>query len=859
MKAKTISFFVIFLFFNLFSFGQNWMDMMQDTSANFYVVQKAFYNSREGKMNKEFKENVQLNESEENEGGIEPFSIFKRWENFMLPRVYPDGKMDHSMDVWNAYKEYKTKYANKKLAVSANWLSLGPTAIPTNGGAGRINCIAFYPGNPSTIFIGSPTGGLWKSTDGGATWSSNTDLLPDIGISSIAINPKNPNIMYIATGDADGSDIYTIGILKSIDGGNTWNVSGLNWTMPQNKVINKIIINPYHPDTLLAAANVGVYHSFNGGSTWTISRSDNFKDMEFKLGNPDFIWAATKTDLYKSVNGGISFSKVSFTSVTTSTIERLAIAVTPSDSNYLYVLASNTTDHGFAGIWKTTDGTNFTLCANSPNLLGWATDGSDAGGQGWYDLSIAVSPTDKNHVYTGGVNIWESINGGTSWTICTHWYGGGGNPYVHADIHSLEFLPGSGTTLFSGNDGGLFKTTNSGTTWSDLSNGISIGQIYRLGCSATDASKVMTGWQDNGSNLRSGTSWKNVIGGDGMECMIDYSNANYLYGELYYGDIERSSNGGTNWSSITSSITETGDWITPYVQDPQNPQIIYAGYENMWKSTDKGTTWTKFSNFIGGSKIQSIAVAPSNSNVIYISKTGVPFKTITGDTNWATITSNLSLSNISYMIVNPTNPDQVWVSKSGYTAGSRVFMTNNGGSSWSNYSGTLPSVPVNCLVYENGSANGIYAGTDLGVFYRDSTMTDWVPYNDGLPNVIVDELEIQYTSGKLRAATFGRGLWETPLYAQVGINENDISGNNNLKIFPNPNNGKLNIELDKIYQNEKISVEIYNHAGCVVYKNNNESMNDCCITIDVQNQANGMYLVKLNTSKGNYSGTFIKN
>ena len=422
MKLKIIAAFFILCAGSNFSFGQSWVDTMLDTSANFYTIQNSFNKYWEGKT------------IERSKG----WRQFKRWEDFMTPRVYPSGNLNHASALWNAYQDYKTKFAAKE-KVYTGWTFLGPQDIPTHGGAGRLNCVAFDPNNSDIIYAGSPSGGFWKSTDGGTTWITNTDLLPNLGVSDIAIDPKNSNIIYIATGDRDAADTYSVGILKSIDGGQTWNATGLSWSITLNRIALRIIINPNNPDTVFATTNLGLYRSVNGGSLWSLIKAGNFRDMEFKPDDPSIIWATTANHVWKSTNDGSSFSNVS--AFNSTIVGRLNIATTKSDPNYLYVLGSKSSDNSFAGVWRTTDlGNTFTLCSNSPNLLGWSTDRSDSGGQGWYDLTIAVLPADKNTLFIGGVNIWESTTGGSFWTLCAHWYGGAGKPYVHADSTSSKIF-----------------------------------------------------------------------------------------------------------------------------------------------------------------------------------------------------------------------------------------------------------------------------------------------------------------------------------------------------------------------------------------------------------------------------------
>ena len=463
-------------------------------------------------------------------------------------------------------------------------------------------------------------------------------------------------------------------------------------------------------------------------------------------------------------------------------------------------------------------------------------------------------------MFIGGVNIWKSTDGGSTWAISAHWYGGDGNPYVHADVHSLKFMPGSNNTVYAACDGGLFTTSNSGAAWNDLSNGLSIGQIYRLGCSSVNSNLVMTGWQDNGSNLLNSSFWSNVIGGDGMECLIDRSDPDIMYGSYYYGAFQRSDDGGNSWNSVTNNITETGAWITPLVEDPVDAATIYAGYDNLWKSTNHGDFWTKISNFADSSLIYCLTIASSNVDYMYIYRNNSVYRSTNGGATWADIGAGLPALYVTSIAVSPDDPDVLWVSLSGYSNNEKVYTSRNGGTSWTNYSGTLPNIPANTIIMESGTDEGLYVGTDLGVFYRDSTMSDWTAFNTNLPNVIVDELEIQYSTGKLRAATYGRGLWQSDLHHLVNINDNDQPTQNTIKIYPNPGDGIINIDLkDESNKNEPAYIRIFNSAGRLVYNMKTSLKSDCCIKADLSHEANGFFFVKVKIGKENYSGTFVKN
>jgi photosystem II stability/assembly factor-like uncharacterized protein len=286
-------------------------------------------------------------------------------------------------------------------------------------------------------------------------------------------------------------------------------------------------------------------------------------------------------------------------------------------------------------------------------------------------------------------------------------------------------------------------------------------QFYRLSVSQTNSNLTIAGAQDNGTKRLSSTGWTDVMGGDGMECIIDYSNANYMYGTYPNGSMARSTDGGESFSSLTTP--EDGDWVTPFVIHPTNSQVLFAGFKQVYKSTNRGTSWTRLSNFTDSTATLSVlAISPSNPNYLYACKGSSIRRTTDGGTSWSTMTSPVDRT-ITYIAVHQSNPNKIWASISGFVAGQKVYQSTDGGSSWTNISGTLPNVPANTIIYQNNFNGRLFVGTDIGVYYRDSTASDWVDFNTNLPNVVIDELEIQYSTSKLRAATFGRGLWEAEL------------------------------------------------------------------------------------------------
>lgn len=752
---KTILFFFFLAQFNIQA--QTWVDKMQDSTQNFYSIQQEFNNYWQNKT------------YERGKG----YKAFRRWEWFTEPRVYPSGdlKLGSRSKAFEEFQKYliqnpaAAKKINSTTATSStgNWTPMGPYGSPINGDAGRITFIRFMPGNLNTIFVGTGAGGLWVSTNGGSTWSTNTNSLTILGCSDLAIDPLNTNIMYLATGDVDAGDTHSIGILKSTDGGLTWNTTGLNWQVSNTRRIGRLLINPLNPNILFAATSQGMYRTNNGGTNWTLLKIGNFKDMEYKPGDTSTVYGVTTGGFFRSLTGGNT--PASFTQITsgiTSAGVRMCISVTPADPNYIYILAS-ATDNSFGGLFRSTNsGTNFTLMSSTPNIFGWDPAGSDVGGQGWYDIACGVSPTNKDEIICGGVNTWKSLDGGATWNLNTHWYGGGA-PYVHADLHAVEYV--SGTTCYLGNDGGIARTTDGGASWTTINGQMNIAQSYRIGQSTTTANYVLSGHQDNGTNLLNGTTWTSVYGGDGADCFVDWNNNNTLVESYINGAFHISNNAGASWSSIVTGLTGTGAWVAPIIQSPQVSSTYYCGYQQVFKSTNKGSSWSQMGNISGGGEILYLAAAPSNSLVLYAATNANLYKTTNGGTNWTNITTGLPAGSaqITRMAVDNTDANNVFVTFSGYSATNKVFSSTDGGLNWVNISNGLPNLPVNCIIYSNNLNDAIYVGTDVGVYYRDGSMTSWTPFMTGLPNVVVNDFEIFYPTNKIRAATYGRGVWQSDL------------------------------------------------------------------------------------------------
>lgn len=737
-----------------------WVTLMQDPDARFAQTMAEF---------EAYWENRPITKG----SGYKPF---QRWAYYMETRLAPDGTQSGPLNTLAEFQAYASRRGRDQLT-DGDWQSVGPVTLPANGtsqpnGLGRINAIAFHPTDANTLYVGSPSGGLWFSMDYGNNWAELNNDLIRLGVSAVLVHPTNPSLMYIGTGDRDGGDAPGYGVWRSLDGGNSWAARN---TGMGNVTVGELWMDPANTNLLVAATSDGMYRSTNGGSSWTQALSGhNIKDMAARPGDSDTLYASG-SNLYRSLNNGQTWTQL--TAGVPAGVSRIGLAVSADNPDYVYLLAG--TGAGLDGVYRSTNGGNtFTLQASSPNLFGYDTFGG-TGSQAWYDLVLIADPNDADHLYSGAINVWESFDGGVNWSIVTHWVGSGGIPAIHADDHALEYSPHTGD-LMLGHDGGISYTTNGGASWIDISNGLDIAQVYKLGQSQNSRNLTINGYQDNGTAYYRNGAWITEIGGDGMECIIDFQDDQVMYGALYYGDIRRSTNGGNSFSTVAENgvngITESGAWVTPYKLDPANANRMYVGYRNIWVSNNVKTAatgsvaWNQISTFPGTNTIRDLDIARSNPDVIYVSRSGtLNFYKTTNATaatpTWTDLDANLPASGFPKDIeIHPTDPNTVWIA-----LGNNIYQSTNGGASWTDVSGTLPNISLNTIVYDRLSPVGaMYVGMDVGVYYHDNTMADWELYMNGLPNVEITELEIYYDplcrgNDLLRASTYGRGMWQSEL------------------------------------------------------------------------------------------------
>ena len=680
-----------------------------------------------------------------------------------------------------------------------SWTWKGPGNI-----GGRIRSMLIHPTQTNRLWVGSVGGGIWYSSNGGTSWSPVNDFMSSLAVSALVFDPTNPNTMYAGTGEgfynADG--IRGAGIYKSTDGGVTW--TQLSATANSNfYTVNRLVFSP-DGVALLAATGSYIYRSTDGGATWTrvYTGSTTIGDVEFHPAD------ATKAvasgyghQLLYSNDGGVTWTAATGggTGGTGYNGGRIEVRYARSSPTITYA----TFDYGSASqLFKSTDGG-----ATYAKVYDSATSGNLylMGGSAWYSNALWVSPVDPNLVIVGGLDLFRSTNGGTAFTQISQWYSAPSS--AHADHHGIFNDPGyngsSNNAVYFTNDGGVYKAANVSTValtsgWQELNNQLGITQFYGAGMNAGNGT-IVGGSQDNGTvryTTAGGTeNWTTMYGGDGGYCASDQANSAYYYGEYVNLQIHRSTNSGASASNIYSGISDatgTGaEFIAPFILDPNNQATLLAGGTSLWRTTNaraSTVSWAAIKAADGTSHITAIAVAPGNSDLIWVGHlNGDVFKTVNGTAaspTWTKVDDNataLPARRVSRIVIDPTNVNRVYVTFSGYTTGN-VWQTTTGGSSWSNATGTLPAAPVYGLAILPSAPQTIYAGTDVGVFASDNGGTTWSGTNVGPTLCSVQELFV--SGGNLVTVTHGRGVFTTPTAAAdttpptLVITPNDASPTN---------------------------------------------------------------------------------
>jgi hypothetical protein len=651
-----------------------------------------------------------------------------------------------------------------------SWQLIGPQstdtgyAYPTT--SGRVTALAVDPTNSSTVYAGGAEGGVWKSINGGTTWTPMTDAQASLATGSIAIAPSNHQIIYVGTGEANSSDSYMgAGVLVSTNAGSTWTLMqgpfGTNSTS-----IGALAVHPTNSNTVLAATNKGLYLSTNGGTSWTLEISGTATGVVFNPSNGNTAYAAVEgVGVYVSTNAGSSWTKDS-SGLPSSNIGRIALAIAPSSPSTLWAGIANSSSGNLLGLYETTNGGS--SWAKNSAIVDYCTP------QCWYDNVIAADPANASVVYVGGSadngTLFQTLNGGSTWTEVSF---GSNLVELHCDHHALAFSANGGS-LFAGNDGGVWSTsspTSATLSWTNLNAGLALTQFYPgISIAPSNPNLGYGGTQDNGVQEYSGTAtWNYNWCGDAGFTAIDYSVTSTVYASCVQYDVEKSTQSGLlgTWYAVDSGISsgDRREFIPPLIIDPVSHQTLYYGTYRIYQTTNGGSSWQTISSDLtsgGSNAVTAIAVSPTNNKVIYA---GTSNGTVQMTSNagsgatWKSVSSDLPNLYVTQVAVSPTSSSTVYVTYSGFTSGEHVYMSTNSGSTWTNITGNLPNSPVNDLVVDPTYSGALYAATDVGVLYTTNNGGTWTTLVSGLPNVVVLGLKMYTPTRTLWAATHGRSMW----------------------------------------------------------------------------------------------------
>jgi photosystem II stability/assembly factor-like uncharacterized protein len=803
------------------------------------------------------------NSTTENSGSVSESPSGKTPHDFMfMQRAYPSGEIKR--DAYRNAVRWK-KEQQQRNAVNQVWEFAGPVNI-----GGRITDIEIPSGEAQTYYVGAASGGIFKTTNAGATWNPIFDDQEMLSIGDIEISENDNNIVWVGTGEVNaggGSLAYDgDGIYKSEDGGLTWQTKGL----PDVGSIGKILIDPNDDDVIFVGAmgplfrddnNRGVYRSVDGGDTWQqvlfVSNITGVIDMAIHPTNGDIIYAASwervrrpnfreyggeTSRIYRSTDGGDTWTELTAGLPSVAAEKgRISIDIARSNPNVLYARYADASG-SIQGVYRTANGGDSWTAVNSSQLTNV--------GFHWWFRGIYVDPDDENTIYNVDFVVQKSIDGGNSWSTAF--------PGVHVDQHALAFNASVPGEVLLGNDGGFYKSTNDGaSSTKDLT--LPITQFYRFHVDAQNDDKIYGGSQDNSTirTVTGGTNdWDVINGGDGFQPLVDYTDTNVIYALSQNGALRKSTNNAASFVNATVGISggDRKNWDTPIAMDPADPQIMYYGASRLYQSTNAAGNWTAISpdlsngphtgNLAFGT-ITSIDVSPVDSDYIYVgTDDGNVWFTNDGGGNWELISATLPDRWVTKVLASRDELNTVYVTFSGYRYGEddgHVYKSIDAGLNWLDITANLPDIPVNDIVLDK--YDNLYLATDVGVMVTKDQTISWEVLGTNLPSVVVTDMHIHEDSEYLYIGTYGRSAYKLDIFGDI-LNTAANQAEYEVFLYPNPASEIVNIVLPG--NTGKISVTLYDAMGRILKEQNYEEVKSEYL-FSLDSNAAGAYFVTIDT------------
>ena len=682
----------------------------------------------------------------------------------------------------------------------APWRSVGPFGFQTSGfygsspnaDGGRIRAIAIHPTNPSIVYAGSASGGVWRTNNGGATWTPLTDSQCSLTTGSIAIDPVNPNIVYVGTGEPTQSN--GCGLLRSFDGGTSWTeingagvlapVNGTQTTRAYRIRVAPSLAGTQNTSVVLYAASNGLHRSTNSGATWTTVLSGFITDVEFDPANDNIVWAAranagsTANGVYRSTDRGATWSQVY---VTGTTVQRMSLAVSPSAPNAVWAVEIVATRMDKL---VRLDGASATPTVLGAQGVYGGQSRLDFGTQGTYDLVLEVDPQDANTVILGGSRMYRSRDGGQSFSVVAY--------DLHVDWHAFEYAPSDPNVIVGGNDGGVHASYDRGNSWVSRNTNIAVTQFYPgIAVHPTIPDFIAGGLQDNSSlwGFGSGFWTMSAPSGDGGWNAFSPTNSNVFWTTSYgTGFIARVTRNplGTGISQTQRGFTSSDrkQFLSPMVIDPTNSATLYYATYRLWRTLNEGSAWAVLTPDLskGSGTITSVAISPVDARVIWVgtSDGNVQLSQDAGAT-FAIVSSALPSRAVTDIAPDAALTGRAVITHSGTGTG-HVYSTDDFGVNWVNLSGALPDIPFNAVVAVPGTPR-LFVAADVGIYESTDNGASWSVANQGFPNARVLDLVYQAATGNLYASTYGRGLWATTIVAGASVLRGDVNADGFVNAF----------------------------------------------------------------------------